>query len=294
MQPITFGADTPPTIDLLASSIDDFRARFFRSTDGGVTFVPRQGDLTAFGTQFAPVTLTNIGGDPNWLLCGELGAGVEGVSAAGIYRSLDGGATWKRSWAPPAGADFFQPESAATDPTSHGRTFVGASWTAGPALTGAVLRSRASGAAFDVVLDGLAFPQVAVGAGGRGQRRGVVYAGGPSPGGREGLWRSLDHGTTWERLTRGLPTAGNHSVGGVVADPRVRGRVWVAIAGLPWVSFDDGDTWTRETVAGLPYGAQLLFSGPLALDPGVAGERPARLWAMTNLGLFSLVVEAAP
>lgn len=74
----------------------------------------------------------------------------------------------------------------------------------------------------------------------------MVYVGGGSLSTRQGLWRSLDHGTTWERLAGGLPTDDGHTIYGALADPAVRGRVWAVIDGLPWVSRNETATPGRR------------------------------------------------
>jgi|CXWL01.1.fsa_nt_gi hypothetical protein len=293
-QPVSISGSSPATVDVIARAD---ALTFYRSVDGGATFAARAADLSAFGQAFAPLTLTAIGGDPNRLICGEQGVpNSAGIGDGGIYRSLDGGLTWSKPYTPPDDGLFnFQPQTSATDPTDRGRVFVGVHWRHTSAFTeGALLRSHAAGAGFDVVLDGISFPQVSVGAAGSGGRRGVVYVGGGNLSTRQGLWRSLDHGATWERLAGGLPTDDGHFIAGVVADPAVRGRVWAVIDGLPWVSRNDGDTWVPVAVTGLPYGSRLTTNRPLQVDPSVPGERPARLWAATTLGLFSLNVETDP
>ncbi|NCO41461.1 MAG: hypothetical protein COY42_02065 [Armatimonadetes bacterium CG_4_10_14_0_8_um_filter_66_14] len=86
---------------------------------------------------------------------------------------------------------------------------------------------------------------------------GTVYCPGKN------LWRSLDHGTTWKRLTH-FPDSGRVIVA-LETDPAAPHRLWFAATtwdgsadGGVWKTTDSGATW-QEITGDLPYRKPLVL-----------------------------------
>ena len=122
----------------------------------------------------------------------------------GIYKSSDGGATWRRVLTP----------------------------------------NNESTGAVDLAID-MGNPRVLYAAMWDNQRTAwALRSGGPG----SGIWRSVDGGETWERLTEDLPD-GMGKIGVAVSDAKP-GRVWAIIEaegddGGLYRSDDGGDSWTH-------------------------------------------------
>ena len=155
-----------------------------------------------------------------------------GKSGGGVFKSTDGGLTWKQLANQPGSRRMFY--GIAVDPTDSNRIF----WAACGATSG-VYMSPDGGETWtktscptewffnlDIMPDG------------------TVLAGGNN------LWISRDHGTTWKQSTKfqGLCACG------ITFDPENTKRIWVA--GTNWSgssnggifeSTDGGETWTEIT-----------------------------------------------
>ena len=118
-----------------------------------------------------------------------------------------------------------------------------------------------------------------------GARAGMRISAGPTPGtayaalsGTTGarLFRTRDHGATWEDISRDLPEL---PLNAVLADPRAAGRLFVATDAGVAFSQDDGATW-QDASGALPNAVVLDF----CLDP-VSGRLAA---ATYGRGLWEL------
>lgn len=90
-----------------------------------------------------------------------------------------------------------------------------------------------------------------------------------SGGGRDGLYKSIDGGTTWRRIVgNGFPAEPIGRIGIAIAPSRHM-RVYAAVqskAGTIWRSDDGGATWTRVSSDTMPEQRPFYFSH-LAVDP---------------------------
>jgi photosystem II stability/assembly factor-like uncharacterized protein len=123
-------------------------------------------------------------------------------------------------------------------------------------------------------------------------------------GGRDALWSSTDHGTTWTRISDGP----GRIVTALTPSPLVPGTLWAASTGEVGRSRDGGRTWTFSS-AGLPAGEWLTLAAD-RIDPellyaasvskGVfkstdAGETwaPVGAWPAGALRQGPIVIDAA-
>jgi photosystem II stability/assembly factor-like uncharacterized protein len=285
--------------DLLIDSVDPRTAYaatdrgIFRSLDGGSTW-----DSWALGNVETAVIAQDPGAPANWFVA----AFDPSTSRGAIYRSDDGGATWRE--APPnpfgqperlffrAGNLFAQKEGAlyrSTDgaanwslparlPTLTALDFAVAPSGTIYAATETGVYSSANGTSWsppEVFSTDQASPK-------DGLSHLAVVAGGPLPGsetviagGRRGFWRSTASDASWKAASRGIAV---HSVESLIVIPNPEGTVLG--------SFDDGlyridragKSWQRlATPSGFEFPA-------LAADP----HYPGRIFALGAFGAFGV------
>lgn len=224
----------------------------FRSRDNGVTWQPvfdRSGsDLSIGDIAIAP-------SDPNivWVGTGEANNRQTSTWGDGVYRSLDGGTTWQYMGLKET-QSIGRVVISAHDPNT---VFVAAAGHLfGPNEERGLYRTKDGGVTWKKVLGvdaNTGVIDVALGDDGRTvfaatyerRRRAFGFVGG-GPG--SGLWRSLDGGGTWTRLTNGLPTGNVGRIGVAIAksDPRIVYAVIESRNGGVFRSTDGGATWTRQ------------------------------------------------
>jgi photosystem II stability/assembly factor-like uncharacterized protein len=222
------------------------------------------------------------------------------ATAGGVFRSLDGGASWSESI---AGLDAIPPvTSLAVDPV-HPLTVYAAQ-------NGAVFRSRDGGTAWLQVSSPFGVNRIVLPA-----RGSAVYA---ASGG--GLYRSDDGGTSWKILTRGLPASYRPIT--FVADPADPNRLYTIVMGVDshvvtvFKSVDGGFNWKRsdqgipvsqevDALAIDPRSPNVLYAGLLngrvykSRDGGALwrpfgpplGESVAKLWVDPAGGVFAATVD---
>jgi photosystem II stability/assembly factor-like uncharacterized protein len=194
----------------------------------------------------------------------------------GMYKSIDGGRTWKH-----IGLETTrQIGRVIVHPRDPGVVFVAALGHAyGPHPDRGVYRSRDGGASWQKVLfkgDGvgaidLAFdpsnPQTVFAAMWAVRRPPwFIYA--PANGPGSGLYKSVDGGTTWNQLTNGLPTEGLGRMGIAIA-PSSPKRIYViadAKEGGLFRSDDGGATFTKASGDPRIWGRGWYFT-KIAVDP---------------------------
>jgi photosystem II stability/assembly factor-like uncharacterized protein len=225
----------------------------FKSTDGGLTWSPIFDDqpVAAFGA------LAIAPSDPNVVYLGSGEANLRGNAAPGdgIYKSVDGGKTWKHVLAllghiGTIAVDPKNPDVAFAAVLGHGF---------GPNLERGVYRTRDGGrswqqvlkkdadtGASDVALDPSNPSIVFAGLWQVRRYPWTLASGGPG----SGLYMSRDGGDSWKQLTgSGLPDGIWGKVGVAVAPSDGR-RVYALIEaeeGGLFRSDDGGDSWTRAS-----------------------------------------------
>ena len=287
----------------------------FRSTDGGASWVPIQGTSvgssvavhpsrpgTVYALSFAGTLLKSTDFGSHWTRAdrGLPESFVEAVAVdparpsrlyavAGVdlrvFRSTDGGASWK-----PSGQDF--------PPGDRVKALLALPRPAGTVfaiVSGTLYKSRDAGSTWKTVERGLPPGSVAALAVSPSEPW-VLYAG--SEDGR--VFRSRNFGASWEATVRPLGSP----VLSLAVSPRSGRTVWAGTAdkGL-FASFDGGAHWKKTgppglaritTVAVPPSSPRTVFVGtvPQGLDAGgvFVSEDDGATWTRRNRGLAGLEV----
>ncbi|MGQ0650306.1 MAG: WD40/YVTN/BNR-like repeat-containing protein [Gemmatimonadaceae bacterium] len=252
----------------------------FRSINNGTTWdavFDRDGRSTSIGDiAIAP-------SDPNiiWVGTGEPNNRQSSTWGDGVYRSLDGGTTWTHMGL----QDTHHIGRVVVHPRDPGIVFVAALghlW--GPNAERGLYRSRDAGKTWQKVLAGndvTGAVDVAMDPDGRTlyaamyqrQRKAFGFVGG-GPG--SGLFRSLDGGDTWERLTSGLPTGTIGRIGIAIA-PSQPATVYAIIEsrqGGLFRSDDRGTTW-RKTASLNP---RPMYYSQVRVD----ARHPDKVWIVAS------------
>ena len=248
---------------------DSNQTRVVVSEDGGKTYKPTTSGLpdyritpnTMWGQGF-PRALAVDPNNPQIVYLGVDGDPAPGKSGGGIFKSEDGGYSWKLLPQQPGSRRMFY--ALAVDPTDSKRIYWGACGTGG-----GLYRSEDGGQSWPLVFKQETWVfNVLVTA------KGEVYCPGKN------LWHSSDHGATWKKLTD-LQEPGQ-SIVGLEVDPRDPKTLWYSSLkwggrsyGYVYKTTDGGKTWTDIT-------GNLPCRGPLILRFNPATNE---LWA-GGVGLF--------
>ena len=195
--------------------------------------------------------------DPNVVYAGT-GQGCLRANIAagvGVYKSTDGGKTWRHSGLREAG----QIAKIRVDPRDAGLVYAAVVGRAsGPNSERGVFRSKDGGASWEKVLFvspdtgvtdlamDVANPRVLYAAAWTGRRKPWTIVSGSA---ESGLYKSVDGGDHWRKLAGGLPQGVVGKIG-VAVSPADPDRVWALVeaagdAGGLYRSDDGGDTWRR-------------------------------------------------
>jgi hypothetical protein len=255
----------------------------FRSDDSGVNWT------SVFDTDLA-FSIGALALDPanaNTIYCGtgEANAAVDTYDGSGLYRSQDAGASWQYLGL----QETRRIGRVAVDPSNSNRIFVagmGTQFSTGPDR--GLYRSEDGGTNWSKVLfvnDSTGCADVVVNPAhpetvycSTWERvRHPTYRRAYGPG--CGIWRSIDHGTTWTRLSNGLPTPSDSvgRIGLAIAKSRpsmVYAQIMTGTIG-GYTGFgmyrtaDGGASWTRRDVSGFTgiFGGFSWYFGEMAVDP---------------------------
>lgn len=182
-----------------------------------------------------------------------------GKSGGGLFKSLDGGASWKQLAHQPGSRRMFY--GLMVDPTDSKRIY----WAA-LGNGGGVWRSEDSGESWTHVFNNEGWPFNLMVA-----RDGTAYCAGKY------LWRSTDKGTTWKKITDFSPGG---TIMGLEEDPRDNKTLWISFdkgKGGVYKTTDGGVSW-KEITANLPY----IYPMLLRFNPATN-----ELWA-AGVGLYKL------
>lgn len=241
-------ADDPRTIFVGTAS-----GGVFRSRNNGVTWDPV---FDADGTTLSIGDIAIAPSDRNvvWVGTGEANNRQTSTWGDGVYRSLDGGTTWRNM-----GLRNTQSIGRIViDPHDPDVVFVAAvGHLFGPNEERGLYRTRDGGVTWRKVLGVSANTgviDVAMAPDGHTlfaatyerRRRAFGFVGG---GPESGLWRSQDGGDTWTRLSAGLPSGNVGRIGIAIApsDPDVVYALIEHRDGGVFRSTDGGTTWTRRS-----------------------------------------------
>ncbi len=256
----------------------------WRSLNNGVTWTPV---FDAYGGSISIGDIAIAPSDPNivWVGTGEPNNRQSTTWGDGVYRSLDGGTTWTFMGL----RDSQHIGRIVIHPRDPNTVFVAAlGHLFGPNAERGLYRTRDGGRTWQKVLtidENTGVTDVALDPDGRivyaasyqRRRAGYGFVGG-GPG--SGLWRSLDGGDTWERLTNGLPAGPTGRIGIAIAASSPN-TVYAAIEnhdGGVFRSDDRGATWRRTSTLD----PRAMYYSQLRVDP----QHPDRLWMLdTNVHL---------
>src|SRR5690348_8716875 len=282
--PASFGG----RVDDIEAVADDPRIIFvgtasggvFRSLNNGVTWKPV---FDHAGTALSIGDITIAPSDHNiiWVGTGEANNRQTSTWGDGVYRSLDGGTTWHYMGlreTQSIGRVVIDPR----DPNTVFVAAVGHLW--GPNDERGLYRTRDGGATWQKVLSvdaNTGVTDVAIAGDGRTlfaatyerRRRAWGFLGG-GPG--SGLWRSLDGGDTWERLSKGLPSGPMGRIGIAIAkdDPNIVYALIEHRDGGVFRSTDRGATWTRQN----RLDSRASYFSQIRVDP----TNPDRVWVLST------------
>jgi photosystem II stability/assembly factor-like uncharacterized protein len=255
----------------------------FRSDDSGVNWTSVFDRDYAFS--IGALALDPV--DPNTVYCGsgEANSAVDTYDGSGLYRTRDGGQSWQS-----LGLEATRRIGrVAVDPTNTNRIFVAAMGTQfstnpdrglyrsedGGQNWSKVLFVNDSTGCADVVVNP-AHPETVYCATWERVRR-PTYRRAFGPG--CGIWRSINSGTTWTRLSNGLPTP-TDSVGRIalaIAPSRpsmVYAQIMTGVIGGytgrgMYRTSDGGATWVRRDASGFTgiFGGFGWYFGEMGVDP---------------------------
>ncbi|MDQ6831424.1 MAG: hypothetical protein M3081_21395 [Gemmatimonadota bacterium] len=288
MGPAVFGG----RVDDVEAVEDDPRIVFVGTASGGV-FRSRNNGVTwdaVFDAAGGALSIGDIAIAPSdrnvvWVGTGEPNGRQSSTWGDGVYRSLDGGTTWMNMGlreTQSIGRVVIDPR----DPNTVFVAAVGHLW--GPNEQRGLYRTRDGGVTWRKVLgvdDNTGVIDVAMARDGRTmfastylrRRRGWGFIGG---GPTSGLWRSLDGGDTWERVTNGLPSGITGRIGIDISrsDPNIVYVVLEHRAGGVFRSTNRGASWTRQN----RLDERPSYFSQIRVDP----KNPDRVWL---LGTFFYV-----
>ncbi|MFN8061549.1 MAG: hypothetical protein U0Q12_20485 [Vicinamibacterales bacterium] len=252
----------------------------FKSTNNGVTWRPV---LDRDATMLSVGDIAIAPSDPNvvWVGMGEPNNRQSSSWGDGIYRSLDGGETWTHMGL----AATHHIGRVAIHPRDPNTVFVAALghlW--GPNPERGLFRTTDAGTTWQKVLgidNDTGVVDVAIDRDGRTlyaatyqrRRRAWGFVGG-GPG--SGLYRSLDGGTTWTKLTNGLPAGDVGRIGIAIAasQPDTVYATYEHREGGVFRSDDRGASWTKQSSTN----QRPSYYSQIRVDP----KNPNRVWMLAS------------
>ncbi|MCX5682881.1 MAG: hypothetical protein NT049_04265, partial [Planctomycetota bacterium] len=234
----------PPNRVLIS---EDGGRSFRQSVEGLPNYRPKPNTMWGEGYAHA---LAADPKDPNVIYLGIDGdpEPAAGRAGGGVFKSVDGGATWKQLPNQPGSRRMFY--GLAVDPTDSNRVFWGACGTGG------LWRSDDAGNSWKHVFKNEWWVfNIAL------SPAGVVYCPGAN------LWRSDDHGDQWKKIT---PFDYGVSIVGLEVHPRDEKTLW--ISRVTWSTKADGGVY--KTTDGAATALPSLFFQPERLGRNSPGQRP--------------------
>src|SRR5207244_2176216 len=296
------GIQSQPNVFYMAAN----NGGVWRTTDYGRTWNPIFDDQPTGSIGALAVAASNP--DVIYVGCGEGLQRPDLSTGDGVYKSTDGGKTWKHIGL----RDGQQIGAVIVDPKNPDRVFVAVlGHPYGPNAERGVFRSTNGGQSWDKVLYkdpdtgaiALAFdpnnPQIIYAdlwAGCQGPWENASWQGPNS-----GLFKSTDGGSTWRQLTKGLPTAdqslGRIGFGISASDPqRIYATVDARQGGGIYRSDDAGESWRRIASEARLWGRGSDFA-EIKVDPknpDVVYVANTALYRSTDAGRTWTCIRGAP
>ena len=266
-------ADNPDIIFISAAS-----GGIFKSTDYGTTW---KAVFDSDGTALSIGDLAIAPSDPNivWAGTGEANNRQSSSWGDGAYRSIDGGETWKNMGL----KKTHQIGRIAIHPRNPDVVYVAALghlW--GPNPERGLYRTKDGGKTWDKLIfinEDTGFVDVVIEENGRvvyaaayqRRRRGWGFVGG---GPHSGLYRSMDGGETWEKLSNGLPDGDTGRIGISISKshPNI---VYVIVEnkdGGIFRSENRGESWTKVN----SLNPRPMYYSHIPIDP----KNPNKIWVV--------------
>jgi photosystem II stability/assembly factor-like uncharacterized protein len=187
----------------------------WKSTDGGVNWQSLWHKQDSLNVGAMAVDSKNP--DIVYAATGEANLSADSYPGVGIYRSQDGGSTWQL-WAPAAPLNLPKRIGAiAIDPFDSNHIRIGGVRHDSTSPSGMFV-TRDGGANWSMQPIVSSMPYFCHAIAFHPATQGVLFATVYEHGARNGIWKSLDGGTTWQQLAKGLPA------------PDLMGRISLAIA----------------------------------------------------------------
>lgn len=201
-----------------------------------------------------------------------------GTASQGILRSVDDGATWHRLGLKEAIEFDGVVRSLAVHPADPARILAGADAGLCVSMDGGAHFSR-----IDSPMNGMAVWSIAIDP----VDPSFIYAGTGAPQ-RAAMFRSVDGGNSWERLSPDIPEFCNGvnrpRILTICVDPVDSAQVWFGVEeGGAWRSLDRGVTWTRIDRDGAINNSDIHH---IALLPPAKG-RPRTAFVLTVNSVFT-------
>ena len=239
------------------------------SSDGGNSWLSRwhkQPSLNIGSLALAPLI-------PDTVYCGtgEANLSADSHPGVGLFRSLDFGLTWQMLAAADANGLPRRIGAIAVDPNDSSRILIGGVNHVEGTPTGmfASVDSGVSWARVPIIgspyrCHGISFHPA---------RAGWVFATIDNAGAQSGIWRSKNHGSSWTRLSNGLPAGSSFQRASLAIAPFAPDTIYSlvstrnsAVLGV-LKSTDAGDSWTN--VAGTHFRSerQMSYNNTIAVHP---------------------------
>lgn len=250
----------------------------WKTTDGGASWTPRTDDQCSLA--MGSIAIDPVNPDIVYAGTGELNFSSDSYYGCGVLRSTDAGLTWTQ-----LGAQVFASGSIGARISRiiiDGPTAGSTSATSVLAATSVGLWiSRDSGLSWNLSLSGV-ISDLQVDA----ASPSILYAavGLPATQASNGVYKSIDTGSTWTRLV-GFPS---NDVGRIAlgSSPTVPGLLYAAVQngfdgdnddgqllGI-WSTADGGTTWTQRNSSQTSCNSQCWYNLVIAVDPA----DPATIW----------------